>query len=252
MTSQSAFTAAILDPEQAVPAGLVNPDGRPATKRFDVYRNNVAVSLTDALQTGFPVIRKLVGDAFFDALAGVYLRQFPPSSPLMMHYGEKMPVFLRDFPPVAQLPYLSDVARLELGLRTAYHAADATPLAPAALQNLSAQDLMGAHLTLAPAVQLIASPYPIHGIWLANTDPNAPKPQGGAQTVMISRPEFDPQVDLLSPPAVDFIVALMRGKTFGEAMQKASATDAAFDLTPTLGLLLSRNALTALSERPKP
>ena len=61
---QESFTEALLTPEHPVPDGLIDPAGRPAGKRFDVYRNNVAVSLTGALETAFPVIRKLVGDVF--------------------------------------------------------------------------------------------------------------------------------------------------------------------------------------------
>ena len=63
--SQTTFQAAMLDPAAPVPTGLVNPDGAAASKRFDVYRNNVAVSLSDALEAAFPVVRKLVGDEFF-------------------------------------------------------------------------------------------------------------------------------------------------------------------------------------------
>ena len=43
---QSDFTAAILDPDAPVPPGLLDPEGRPAGKRFNVYRNNLAASLS--------------------------------------------------------------------------------------------------------------------------------------------------------------------------------------------------------------
>jgi hypothetical protein len=44
MTGQTGFATALLDPARPAPEGLVNPFGGPAGKRFDVYRNNVAVS----------------------------------------------------------------------------------------------------------------------------------------------------------------------------------------------------------------
>ena len=65
--SQDAFTRSVLAQDLDPPDGLVGAQGRPAAKLFDVYRNNVAVSLTDALETAFPVIAKLLGGARFRA-----------------------------------------------------------------------------------------------------------------------------------------------------------------------------------------
>lgn len=90
---QENFTAALLDSESEIPVGLSDPKGRPAGARFSVYRNNVVVGLTDALEVAFPIILKLVGIEFFQAMSGVYLRHFPPSSPLMMYYGQEFPAF---------------------------------------------------------------------------------------------------------------------------------------------------------------
>ena len=69
--TQTEFRKALLDPQQAVPEGLTNPDGQQASKRFSVYRNNVAHSLSEAMLTGFPVLAKLVGDDFFSEMAKV-------------------------------------------------------------------------------------------------------------------------------------------------------------------------------------
>src|SRR3546814_8116855 len=77
------FALALLDPERAVPKGLVGPDGEPSARRFAVYRNNVFVGLTDALRAGFPCIVRLVGDDFFAAMARVFAAATPPSSPVL-------------------------------------------------------------------------------------------------------------------------------------------------------------------------
>lgn len=248
MITQTDFTRAILDPARDTPTGLTNPDGVPATKRFDVYRNNVVVSLTDALATAFPVIFKLVGEQFFNAMAGVYLRQHPPSSPLMMFYGDTMPAFLTGFAPVAKLPYLPDVARLELAMRHAYHAADATPIAPEVFQSLPADRLMASRFTFAPAMRLIRSHYPIHGIWRMNMDDGAPKPGQTGENVLITRPEYDPIQTALLPGGGTFVAALMQGAPFAKALDASTEQVPDFDLSATLGTLFAGGAIIALSE----
>ena len=246
--NQTDFTRAVLDPTLAAPLGLVNPDGAPATKRFDVYRNNVAVSLTEALQTAFPVINKLLGEENFKAIAGVYLRQHPPSSALMMFYGAEMPGFLVGFEPLQHLPYLADVARLELAMRHCYHAADADPIAPESLQSMPADRLMAARLVFAPAVQLIRSRWPVHGIWRMNMETGAPKPGAGGENVLLTRPEFDPQLTTLPPGGGTFVARLMEGERFASALDAATAQVPEFDLTQTLAALFAGAAIIRLHE----
>ena len=238
---QSAFAAALFDPSKS-PEGLVGPTGAPAGKRLDVYRNNVAVSLTEALETAFPVLRQLLGAEFFAAMAGVFLRQHPPRTPLLMFYGADMPNFLAGFPPVAHLPFLADIARLELARREAYHAADARPVAPDALASVPPEDLPGVRLTLAPALRLVASPHPVVGIWRANAE-GGPTPARLAETALVTRPGFDPEVDALPPADGALVAALQAGQPLGEAIETAPGAD----LGGTLGLLLSRNAIMEIA-----
>ncbi len=246
--SQTEFTRAMLDPSAVPPAGLTNPDGVPATKRFNVYRNNVAVSLTEALETAFPVICQLIGEENFKAIAGVYLRQHPPSSPLIMFYGAEMPAFLAEFEPLQHVPYLADVAKLELAMRHAYHAADASPIAAEDLQALPPDRLMAARIAFAPAVRLVRSPYPIEAIWAFNMIEGAPRPAAGGQNVLITRPDYDPQMHPLPPGGGTFVAALLDGARFADALAQAQAQVEGFDLTGTLGLLLAGGAITRLIE----
>ncbi len=242
--SQTTFRKGLLDPTMPAPVGLTNPDGAQATKRFDVYRNNVAVSLSDALESAFPVIRKLVGDQFFRAMAGVYLRKHPPTSPLMMFYGDMMPKFLHRFEPAKSLPYLPDMARLELAMRHAYHAGDGTAIDAATLGALAPDALMGAKLGFAPATTIITSEYPIYSIYRANTVAGAPKAVMQPETVLITRPAFDPVQTLISPSSAACIQALMDEHPLGVAMSTAGND---LDLGATLGLLLGQGAVTSLN-----
>lgn len=239
--THTTFKQRLLDAALPAPVGLQCPEGAPATKRFDVYRNNVAVGLSDALETAFPVLRKLVGDTFFRAMAGVYLRKHPPSSPLMMFYGAQMPEFLRHFAPVQSLPYLPDIAILELAMRRSYHAADAPAIDPQTIARLAPDVLLGARLRFAPAVQVIASNYPIHAIYTANTTPDAPAPVMRPETVLITRPAFDPQIHAISQNVAQCITALMSAVPLDTTL-----ADDGRDFGATLGLLLAQSAITEL------
>ena len=224
----SIFSAALLDPGAAMPPDLTDPQGRPAPKRFAVYRNNVVVSLTRALEDGFPTVAKLVGEIFFAAMAGAFVRAHPPTSPVLTLYGVDFADFLADFPPVARLGYLPDIARLDYGLRQSYHAADAVP---ADLTFVTPEALMHSRLTFAPAVRLLVSDWPVHSIWLANAK-SGPKPVMRAEAVLITRPEFDPEPQLLGPGCAAVIAALQEGAPL------VAALDAAPDCDPTALLTL--------------
>ncbi|NSY38500.1 DUF2063 domain-containing protein [Leisingera sp. ANG59] len=247
--SQTEFTRAMMDAGQPVPDGLIDHHAQPAGRRFNVYRNNVAVSLTEAMHSAFPVIAKLLGKQNMDGLAGIYLRQHPPSTPLMMFYGEDFPAFLEAMEQLKHLGYLGDVARLELALRRAYHAADAVPVAPEELGALAPDQLMNTRLTLAPAVDVLRSPWPIHAIWRYNTEDGAPKPELRAQDVLVTRPEFDPTPQVLPPAGAQWIRALIGGASIGEALEQAAAEDKSFDLGATLALLLQGGAITGLDSK---
>ena len=78
-----AFAQALLDPDRAAPCSVSGPNGKAARKRYDVYRNNVTVSLINALAATFPATRRVVGEDFFRAMARFHVRATPPSSPLL-------------------------------------------------------------------------------------------------------------------------------------------------------------------------
>lgn len=248
IVDQTTFRTALLDATAPRPEGLSDGAGAPAGRRFDVYRNNVAVSLTEALETAFPVVAKLVGAANFKLLAGAFLRQHPPRSPVMMFYGSDMPAFLAAFGPTAGIGYLPDVARLELALRESYHAADAAPVAPAEIGALAPEDLMARRVTLAPSFRLIRSRWPVHAIWRFNTEDGAPKPAMAAEDVAVFRPEYDPVPVLLPPGGGAFLEALQSGASFGGAVEAAAEATPDTDLTAILALLMSHGAITDLGD----
>ncbi len=241
---QADFTAALLNPDAAIPAGLIDPAGRPVQGRFNIYRNNVTAGLTRALEAAFPVIRALVGEAFFSALAVEFLRAHPPKSRVLMLYGDAFAGFLSGFPPVAHLGYLPDVARLEQALRESYHAADAVPLPLQRLTDQTEARLLQSRLRLAPALRVLQSDWPVYGIWLANTR-GGPPPVMQPQSVVILRPDYTPQPHLIPAQTATFLIALAASASLQLALEYAGP---AHDLAATLGLLFQGQAIVGLEE----
>jgi hypothetical protein len=240
--TQSVFAKALLNPDAPLPPGIIDPQGRPAPKRFDVYRNNVTASLTAALEVSFPAVAKLVGLEFFRATALVFLRAHPPKSRIMMLYGDEFPAFLQTFPPAVSLGYLADVARLEQAIRESYHSVDATPIDPARVTQLDEAQLMAARLRLAPSLRLLKSDWPQLSIWQATLHAGE-KPQMQPQDVVVLRKGFDPAPHLLPAAGAGFLTAILQGETLGHALDYAGAE---FDLTPMLTLLFQNQAIVGI------
>ena len=246
-----AFARALLDPALPPPPGLKTWNGSDPAVRFAVYRNNVMVSLIEALADTFPVVAQLVGMEFFRAMAREYVGCRLPSSPVLAGYGEDFPDFIAAFGPATSVPYLADVARLEAAFVQAFHAADAPVLSAEALQAALAEPDRLAELTLIlhPSVRILRSAYAVVSLWaahqgqgdLAAIDPSR------AESALIVRTGLTVQVIALDPAAADFLADLAEGLPLGRAFERSAARGTALDLTALFALLLRTQALSALA-----
>ena len=250
MSPQRCFAEALLDPEQACPPGLITWNASDPAHRFAVYRNNVIVSLVDALADTFAVTQDLVGEAFFRAMARVFAYTNPPTSRLLVFYGETFPEFIERFPPAASLPYLADVARLEFLRVRAYHAADVAPVRSEDIVAVLADEdkLPDLGLALHPSLAVLDSAGAVVSLWavhqgvgdLATLVPDVP------ETALVVRDGLDVEVMKIPRATGVFIKAVKRGATLGDAMALAQRSDPDFDATLPLALLIQKSAITAL------
>ncbi len=227
-----------------------NPAARPealageAAERFRIYRNNFYHGLSQQLAEAYPVVRRLVGDAFFFAAARAFLEVHAPRTRSLALFGGEFPGFLRGFPPAASLPYLPDVARLERAWLEALHATDAAPLAPAVLSELG-HALNETRFVTHPAARIVSSDYPIVDLWLANQPEAAPGSRSFeaiAQSALITRPQLHVEVRVLSPAQAAFGSSLFAGEDVVTAYERASQTDECFDVTAAFRELLVAGA----------
>lgn len=233
------------------PADL-SDGGRPRDARvaagITVYRNNVRAAYLRVLHDTFPVIHRLVGEEFFRYLAHEYFHTHPPSCPLVARYSDGLPDFLHSFEPAAGLPYLPDVARLELAWLGSYHAAEADCMESERFFALLGEDPDTNAFQLHPSVRLVKSPFPIHIIWLHNKSGSAEKlrlPEAG-ECVIVKRPAHRVFTATTSEPVWTALRALQQGKTFSAAITTAiedSSENAAADIIRKIATM---NVITAV------
>lgn len=236
-TLQSGFAASLLSAEKV------------ADRRFFVHRNNVKASLGAALAARFPVVLRLVGVEFFRAMAVVFVERHPPRSPVLAAYGAGFADFLDGFEPVADLPYLADVARLEWARHLAWHAADAPAISIEELTTVAPNRLDSVRLRLHPAATVVVSIWPVISIWTTNILDEEIKPIGPDQTgesALVTRPGLEIFVNALPPGTGLLFEALSAGIALGEAVAQAERA-AGFDTAAALSLLFRSGAVTSLA-----
>lgn len=244
-----AFAAGLLNPNIEKPDSVTGPNGAAADKRYNVYRNNVTVSLINAMADIFPAVQKITGEEYFRAMAREYVRAYPPSSPLLFLYGQDFAEFIESFDPAKTMPYLADVARAERGWLTAYHAADQKPLEAAILGAVDPARMAEVCFEPHPATFLLQSRYPVHDIFLMNRDfmEVSALDMSIGQNLMLTRPELDIRIIQTSAADHAFLEAIISGRNLGEAAAAGMGKDAAFDLNNALSMLLGTGATQSIT-----
>ena len=249
---QSSVSNALADLDLDVPQGIKKLKGDIIPKkRFGVYRNNVALSLIRVLSSTYPVVEEIVGEEFFAAMAKEFALNHLPQSPVMITYGEEFPGFLKSFPPIEHLAYLSEIAELEWHRNSAYHGPDKTPLTIEALSEASEDQLPQLTFNLHPTLELINSAYPIVTIWSAHQQDNPASHLEGidmeeAEAALILRPGLDVLVNKVSSGTYEFVKSLKEAKTFTLSVEQAIAKETSFDISANLAGLFNLGAVTGI------
>jgi len=245
----TAFATTLLDPERQAPDLVAVRDGKRVDRRYNVYRNNVTVSLIDALAAIYPAVQRITGIEFFRAMARFHIRATPPTSPLLFEYGRDFPAFIEQYEYARAMPWLADTARIERAWLDAYHAADAAPLSASALAAVPVDELGDLVFRAHPATRIVRSQFAAVTIFAANrgTESVAHINAASPEDALITRADADVVVHKLPPGGGVFLSELMAGLPLGEAAATALQAASAFDIAAGIAGMIEAGAFISAS-----
>ena len=217
---------------------------QPPDARVAVYHRSVRANRDGALAAAYPVVRRLVGDAFFAETAQRFADAHPSRAGDLHAYGAELAGFLATYPHARGLDYLPDVARLEWAVHESRLAAQDPAFDYAALGRVEANGLGGIRMRLRACVRLVASSHPILAIWEANQEgrDGTPARTEGSERVLVRR---DPSNQVV-PAALDgaewtMVEGVSRGLSLAQVA--AECDRKGIGLGPALARLASLDVL---------
>ncbi|MGH1485908.1 MAG: HvfC/BufC family peptide modification chaperone [Cellvibrionaceae bacterium] len=217
-------------------------------QRFAIYQNNVFYSLTQALGDLYPVIKRLVGSEFFDGCASIYIRQNPPQQAAMVYFGHDFPGFLSHFEHTKTMPYLADVATLELARHHAYHADDVVIMEPKDFNGIDDDVFAMSKVSLHPSVHLLSSEFPVFQIWQSNQTDHPSEENidlNEPESVIIVRHDYERLVFQVDHGTYQFYHALLEKMNISDAASYA-LENIKVDISSAIALGIQNGFFTGL------
>jgi hypothetical protein len=248
-TLQNNMADAILGGDMAHFADELDAGPASATSRFNIFRNNTYMSLTECLKTVFPVTVRLSDERFFAYAAHEFISNRPPRQAQLSNYGAEFPRFLAGFAPCREFPVIAEMAALEWAIAGSLNEAEEQP-APISLIKEGGPDGGRVSLRLQPNLRFAMARWPLLGVWADHKKGNveiAGPLRRTVSRVAISRRGEDIQLLELEAPRFAFWRSLARGLPIETAAQRALARDPLFDLVRETLLLFRSQLVTGVS-----
>ena len=229
------------------------------TRGLAVYQANGHAMAERALLSAYPVVAALIGADNFALLARDLWHQHPPQRGDLAQWGDALPGFLQHNAQLADVPYLSDVARTEWALHAAAGAADIAP-DPASFSRLAHEAPEGLTLTLAPGTAVVCSAYPVASLIRAHLhatprlDEAAQRLRDGqGEHALVWRQGHRPRLQGIHPSASALLQTLLKGADLTQALDAAFAvadSTTAFDFSAWLSAAVADALVTGVHSLP--
>ena len=271
------FTAHIHDAakKKELPSALKSKfdyDPEELQERLDIYRNNLYTGLANIFIVRHSTLLALVGHDFLNMLARRYIKENLPDNPNLNIYGLNFDRFLGQQNETASLPYLTDIAKMEIEAHRISYEIDEDLLDPQSLTDLNPDSFEDIHLTPKKSFSIVKSIWPIYSIHQfcmeeMSAQDNAKQYEDGAsganasmdpsvkaqtqtyqiktndrkfdisnkgEQVMVYRQNNDTHIEPIRRDEFSFLRALLEGNNLAYATEQALEENGSFDLGPCL------------------
>jgi hypothetical protein len=216
---QDAFQRFLLAGDPDISSHVVGTRRVPVETRLGIYGDGYRSRLIESLQSSFPVLADLLGEADFETLAARYVNTHESTFFSIRYYGDRMADFLASDAEYAQAPLLAELARWEWAMAAAFDAADAEPIGVTAFAQVAPEDWAELRLEWSPSVQVLELEWNAPELWKAVTqDTERPDPSLSPEPAswLIWRHELQIYFRPLGAEEAAVIAAARGGQSFGE------------------------------------
>ena len=201
---------------------IVGNDTAQASERLGVYWDAYRLRLLEVLETDFPALHTLLGDAQFEDLGHAYIDAHPSHAPSLRWFGRHMADYLRTTKGYASRPMLAEMAAFEWAQGEVFDAEDVRAIEPADMAALAPEHWARMCFELHPSVQRIDLTWNVPAAWAAidaGEDPPLPARSDRPVTWVLWRNDHDVHWRSLDDDEAHALDRCARNASFGEICQ---------------------------------
>jgi len=214
---QEAFQRFLLAADSEIESHVVGTDRVPVQTRLGIYGDGYRSRLIEVLESTYPVLANLLGEADFQTLGTKYVATHESTFFSVRYYGDQMAEFLAADAEYSKVPLLAELAKWEWAMAAAFDAADAEPIDSAVIAQVAPEDWAELRFEWSPSVQVMALEWNVPELWKAVTaDTQRPEPSLEPASWLIWRRELQIYFRPLATEEATVIAASRAGQSFGE------------------------------------
>ena len=167
---QREFQDYLLSGDTAVEARVVGTARVPVATRLGIYAAAYRSRLAEALESNYPALAKLLGEADFAALAADYIAAHDSPFFSIRYYGDALAKFLATREDYAAAPVLAELAQWEWAMTAVFDAADVAPLGAEELARIPPAQWAQLRFRWHPSVERLTLWWNVPQLWRALSD----------------------------------------------------------------------------------